>query len=167
MCSLVEECIFIGEVLAFILHSRLIFVTRTFSCPWWQNTVHDVSICTICNQLALPLTSWHSVFKYFIMAAAMSSTISACCRWFGSRICSKATLITPAVQFSSLSCTGRVLRPAARLPLRCPRAFYYVKPKEKKGPSLRSWMLFGAGCVGVVTGGVVYVGKIFRDWYLL
>ncbi|KAJ7351723.1 Mitochondrial import inner membrane translocase subunit TIM50 [Desmophyllum pertusum] len=92
------------------------------------------------------------------MAVAVSSSISSCCRWFSSRICSNASLIAPVVRFSSLSCTGRVLRPPARLPLRCPRAFYYVKPKEKKGPSLRSWIMFGAGCVGMVAGAVVYVG---------
>jgi len=47
-----------------------------------------------------------------------------------------------------------------------------VKPKEKKGPSLRSWILFGAGCVGFVTGAVVYHGnrfcnRLFLYYYMI
>ena len=52
-----------------------------------------------------------------------------------------------------------MLRSANRVPLRCPRAYYYVKPKEKKGPSMKGWVMFGAGCVGVATGAVIYLGK--------
>lgn len=62
------------------------------------------------------------------------------------------------MQLSSHSCRGEIIRSTARLPLRCPRAYYYVKPKEKKGPSLRGWVMFGAGCVGMATGAVVYMG---------
>ena len=114
-----------------------------------------------------PLTTSHRLLIYFIMAVAMSSTVSACCRWFSSRMCGNTSLIAPLVQFSSLSCAGRTLPTIARLPIRCPRAFYYVKPKEKKGPSLKSWMLFGAGCAGIVTGAVVYVGKRLCNRLLL
>ena len=115
------------------------------------------------NQWVICITADHctqfaQVF-HLIMAVARSCTVSACCRWFSSRLCGSTSLITPHVQFSSLSCTGRTLPVIARFPLRCPRAFYYVKPKEKKGPSLRSWILFGAGCVGFVTGAVIYHGK--------
>ena len=96
-----------------------------------------------------------SVCSTCIMAAAVSS----CCRLLGSRICSQSSLISPVMQLSSPSCRGEIIRSTARLPLRCPRAYYYVKPKEKKGPSLRGWVMFGAGCVGMATGAVIYMGK--------
>nr|XP_058953687.1 mitochondrial import inner membrane translocase subunit TIM50-like isoform X2 [Pocillopora verrucosa]XP_058953695.1 mitochondrial import inner membrane translocase subunit TIM50-like isoform X2 [Pocillopora verrucosa] len=92
------------------------------------------------------------------MAVLSSSALSSCYRWLSARICHSTTLIIPSVQFSSLSCTTRLFRPVTRLPLRCPRAFYYVKPKEKKGPTLKGWLYFGAGGVGVISGAVIYLG---------
>lgn len=80
------------------------------------------------------------------------------------RICVRTSLDTSVMQLSSLSCTGAVIRSLPRLPLRCPRSYYYVKPKEKKGPSFKSWLIFGAGCVAVATGAIIYVGKTF--WIL-
>ena len=94
-----------------------------------------------------------------ISTCIMAVPISSCCRWLSSRICSRSCLNSTVVKLSSLSCTGRVLRSANRVPLRCPRAYYYVKPKEKKGPSMKGWVMFGAGCVGVATGAVIYLGK--------
>lgn len=75
------------------------------------------------------------------------------------RICVRTSLSTSVMQLSSLSHTRAVIRSFPRLPLRCPRSCYYVKPKEKKGPSFKSWLIFGAGCVAVATGAIIYVGK--------
>lgn len=74
------------------------------------------------------------------------------------RICVRTSLSTSVMQLSSLSHTGAVIRSFPRLPLRYPRSYYYVKPKEKKGPSFKSWLIFGAGCVAVATGAIIYVG---------
>lgn len=164
------------------------FHTCTLLCPWlqlylirclWQLWLRSINVQKLGNTLQvkymtkLPvataslLTISYSLLTYFIMAVAVSSAVSACCRSFSSRICGSSSLTTPLVQFSTLSCTGRTLPTIARVPLRCPRAFYYVKPKEKKGPSLRSWILFGAGCVGFVSGAVIYHGKGFCNRLLL
>ena len=89
------------------------------------------------------------------------AALTFCNRLLISRICNRSSLDSTIVKFSSLSCARKVLRSLPRLPLRCPRACYYVKPKERKGPSLKSWIIFGAGCVAVATGAVIYVGKRF------
>ena len=39
-------------------------------------------------------------------------------------------------------------------------ALYYVKPKTKKGPSAKGWLLFLGGMVGLSTGAVIYIGKL-------
>ena len=39
-------------------------------------------------------------------------------------------------------------------------AKYYVKAKERKGPSLRSWFAFGAACIASATGAVLFLGKL-------
>ena len=91
-------------------------------------------------------------------SAAMTSFFS---RLIIPRICVRTSLSTSVMQLSSLSHTGAVIRSFPRLPLRCPRSYYYVKPKEKKGPSFKSWLIFGAGCVAVATGAIIYVGKTF------
>ena len=36
---------------------------------------------------------------------------------------------------------------------------YYVKQKERKGPSVRAWISFGVALVTSVTGAVIYLGK--------
>ncbi|XP_068730202.1 mitochondrial import inner membrane translocase subunit TIM50-like [Montipora capricornis] len=86
------------------------------------------------------------------------AALTSCNRLLISRICNRSSLDSTIVKFSSLSCARKALRSLPRLPLRCPRACYYVKPKERKGPSLKSWIIFGAGCVAVATGAVIYVG---------
>jgi len=45
-----------------------------------------------------------------------------------------------------------------RLPVKNQAAFYYVKPKQKKGPTISGWLKFGAVIVGAITGVVVYTG---------
>ena len=91
----------------------------------------------------------------------MAAMTSFCSRLIIPRICVRTSLSTSVMLLSSLSHTGSVIRSFPRLPLRCPRSYYYVKPKEKKGPSFKSWLIFGAGCVAVATGAIIYVGKTF------
>ncbi|KAK2568684.1 Mitochondrial import inner membrane translocase subunit TIM50 [Acropora cervicornis] len=88
----------------------------------------------------------------------MAAMTSFCSRLIIPRICVRTSLSTSVMLLSSLSHTGSVIRSFPRLPLRCPRSYYYVKPKEKKGPSFKSWLIFGAGCVAVATGAIIYVG---------
>lgn len=89
----------------------------------------------------------------------MAAMASFCSRLIIPRICARTSLSTSVMQLSSLSRTGAVIRSFPSLPLRCPRSYYYVKPKEKKGPSFKSWLIFGVGCVAVATGAIIYVGK--------
>ena len=88
----------------------------------------------------------------------MAVAFSSCCRWFGLRLYRSGSIMSPTVQLSSLSSTGKLSLLIARLPSRCPRVCYYVKPKERKGPSLKGWFIFGAGCFGLTAGAVVYMG---------
>lgn len=42
-----------------------------------------------------------------------------------------------------------------------PIAKYYVKSKERKGPSLKTWFSVGAGVIACGAGIIVYLGKLF------
>lgn len=48
---------------------------------------------------------------------------------------------------------------ARRIPVKNQTAFYYVKPKQKKGPTLSGWLKFSGAIVGVITGVIVYIGE--------
>ncbi|XP_031565342.1 mitochondrial import inner membrane translocase subunit TIM50-like [Actinia tenebrosa] len=47
---------------------------------------------------------------------------------------------------------------SGRFSLKNQKALYYVKPKQKKGPSARGWIIFGAGMASLTTAAVTYLG---------
>ena len=46
-----------------------------------------------------------------------------------------------------------------RLSIKNQTAFYYVKPKQKKGPTVSGWLKFGVAVTAAVTGVIIYIGK--------
>ena len=96
---------------------------------------------------------------------AAGSMFSSCCRY-------RSFLLFRCSRFFTLPCfkemsmnvrPPNVINISRRLPRHTQIAHHYVKAKERKGPSLRSWLIFGGACVTGAVGVIVFIGEVFAN----
>lgn len=98
------------------------------------------------------------------MAAKPNMFISMCCRHYTFKLLrySRFLLLPSLRQMSLKTRTPKAVEDLRKLPRYTQIARYYVKAKERKGPSLKNWVIFGAACVAGTVGVITFIGEFLN-----